>query len=90
MFQKLIIRNYSTSANSPWKHKELVEQIQSDITELIGDEEEGCIIVDESGFPKQGKNSVGVKRQYCGNLGKVDNCQVGVYLSYTKGVQQSF
>jgi SRSO17 transposase len=40
------------------------------------------LILDESGIPKQGQMSVGVARQYCGRLGKVDNCQVGVYLGY--------
>jgi SRSO17 transposase len=43
---------------------------------------DGVIIVDESGFVKKGQDSVGVARQYCGSLGKVDNCQVGVFAAY--------
>jgi SRSO17 transposase len=43
---------------------------------------EGVMIFDESGFPKKGRDSVGVARQYCGTLGKVDNCQVGVFAAY--------
>jgi len=37
------------------------------------------LVIDESGMPKKGKHSAGVARQYCGQLGKVENCQVGVY-----------
>jgi SRSO17 transposase len=43
---------------------------------------DGVVIVDESGFAKKGTDSVGVARQYCGSLGKVDNCQVGVFAAY--------
>ena len=42
----------------------------------------GTLIVDESGFPKCGDQSVGVARQYCGATGKIDNCQVAVFLAY--------
>jgi SRSO17 transposase len=40
------------------------------------------LLVDESGVVKQGRDSVGVAPQYCGSVGKVANCQVGVYLGY--------
>lgn len=43
---------------------------------------DGVLIFDESGFVKKGKDSVGVARQYCGTLGKVENCQVGVFAAY--------
>ncbi len=56
------------------KHWELVN-------EAIGDKA-GVLIIDCSGFPKQGKESVGVKRQWCGQLGKKANCQVGVFAGY--------
>jgi SRSO17 transposase len=45
-------------------------------------EAEGVLIGDDSGVPKQGQESVGVKRQWCGQLGKRANCQVGVFLGY--------
>lgn len=52
-----------------------------EVNQGLGDEN-GVLIADSSGFPKQGSESVGVKRQWCGQLGKTANCQVGVFLSY--------
>lgn len=66
--------------NSPWDDEVVRAQLQADLNEVLGTEGEKWGILDESGFPKQGVRSVGVKRQYCGNLGKVENCQVGVYI----------
>jgi len=43
---------------------------------------EGVFVLDETGLPKQGRESLGVARQYSGPLGKVGNCQVGVFLAY--------
>jgi hypothetical protein len=45
-------------------------------------EPDGVLVFDPSAFPKNGTESVGVARQWCGRLGKVDNCQVGIYLGY--------
>ena len=70
-------------SNSPWDEKGLIEHIQNDVIKLIGDPKHGSIHLDESGFPKKGNDSAGVKRQYCGRLGKVENCQVGVFLGYS-------
>jgi SRSO17 transposase len=69
-------------ADSPWDDAKLIGQLREDVCHLLGDSHDGALILDESGIPKQGKMSVGVGRQYCGRLGKVDNCQVGVYLAY--------
>jgi SRSO17 transposase len=67
---------------SPWDDAQLMKQLQQDVCHLLGDTVDGALILDESGIAKQGNMSVGVSRQYCGRLGKVDLCQVGVYLAY--------
>ncbi len=78
-----VLQNFIS--DSPWDEKPVIDKIQKEVTQLIGDKNYGSLHIDESGFKKSGKNSVGVKRQYCGRLGKIDNCQVGVYLGYANG-----
>jgi SRSO17 transposase len=65
---------------------ELRDELRTYVSEELG-EEDGVVVIDDTGFIKQGKKSCGVKRQYSGTLGKVGNCQVGVFLTYasTKG-----
>ncbi len=66
---------------SDWDIQPLIEAMQQLVAQWWG-EPEGVVIVDGSGFPKQGHQSVGVGRQYCGHLGKVANCQQGVFSAY--------
>ncbi len=66
---------------SPWSDDEIVEDLQRHVTEVLGDPD-AALNVDETGFPKKGTKSVGVKRQYAGCLGRTDNCQIGVFLNY--------
>jgi len=66
---------------SPWQTEPVLKIHQQLIVETLG-EEDGVIIVDESGMVKRGEHSVGVGWQYCGSVGKKANSQVGVYLSY--------
>ena len=66
---------------APWDHRPLIGELARQVGAELG-EPDGVLVFDPSAFPKQGKESVGVARQWCGRLGKVDNCQVGVYLAY--------
>jgi SRSO17 transposase len=66
----------------------LINKLQKEVIKLIGDPVDGSLHIDETGFPKQGNCSVGVQRQYCGRLGKVENCQVGVVLGYARKDQR--
>ena len=72
-------------SNSPWRHEPVVEQIGRDADRLLGGKPTSALIIDESSFVKQGEHSVGVARQWCGRLGKVDNCQVAVFAVLTDG-----
>lgn len=65
----------------PWDHKPLLATLARQVAEDLG-EPDGVIVFDPSAFAKKGAKSVGVARQWCGRLGKVDNCQVGVFMAY--------
>ena len=66
---------------APWDHRSLVQVLVGEAVNHLG-EPDGIIAFDPSSFPKRDTHSVGVKRQWCGHRGKVDNCQVGVYMGY--------
>ena len=82
-----VLQNFIS--DSPWDEKPVIDKLQKEVIQLIADKHNGSLHIDESAFKKSGNNSVGVKRQYCGRLGKVDNCQVGVYLGYTNGTHRT-
>jgi SRSO17 transposase len=66
-------------SNSKWDEELVINKVAHDANQLIGGKKDSCLLIDETGFPKKGTKSVGVARQWCGQLGKVDNCQVGVF-----------
>lgn len=68
-------------AQSVWDDRALLREMRRQVVESLGDED-AVLIVDETGFPKKGRKSVGVARQYAGILGRVDNCQIGVFIDY--------
>src|SRR4029450_9832640 len=71
-------------ADAPWSDDEVLCQVRTAVLPAM--QKHGdivCWIVDDTGFPKKGKHSVGVARQYCGQVGKQDNCRVAVSLSVT-------
>jgi SRSO17 transposase len=64
-----------------WDDEAVMAELRRDVRETLGDER-AILVLDPSGFPKSGTESCGVARQWCGRLGKQDNCQIGVFLIY--------
>jgi len=64
-----------------WDDEAVMAELRTHVREGLA-EPEGVVVIDPSGFPKKGTQSCGVDRQWCGRLGKVDNCQIGVFLAY--------
>ena len=80
--------------NSPWSHELLIKEVGRDLSAVMAKEKAKNdtptgLIIDESSHLKKGVHSVGVGRQYAGVVGKVDNCQVGVYGSLCNGKRAS-
>ena len=76
-------------ATADWDPDLVRDDLRAYVVEHLGDPQ-AVLVVDETGFCKKGTTSVGVQRQYSGTAGKVDNCQVGVFLAYASvkgGVQ---
>ena len=72
-------------SESQWDHRAVLDQVAHEAERWLGGTTDSCLLIDESGFAKKGKHSVGVQRQWCGRQGKVDNCQVGVFAALGKG-----
>lgn len=67
--------------SSVWDTEGVRDEVRSYVLEQLG-QESAILVIDESGFPKRGNKSAGVGLQYCGTTGQVQNCQVGVFLTY--------
>jgi SRSO17 transposase len=66
-----------------WDVDGVRDDVRGYVLDQLGDDATGVFIVDETGFVKKGVRSAGVQRQYTGTTGKIDNCQLGVFLAYT-------
>jgi SRSO17 transposase len=66
---------------SPWDAQPWLTELARQVGQQLGGPD-GVLVFDPSAFPKKGAASVGVQRQWCGRLGKIDNCQVAIYLAY--------
>lgn len=73
---------------SDWDHEPLRDELVKQVGEALG-EADGVIVFDPSSFPKSGRSSVGVARQWCGRLGKTENCQVAVYMGYVSSQEHA-
>lgn len=73
---------------SQWDHQPLLVELSRQVGQELG-RPEGVLVFDPSGFAKKGTHSVGVQRQWCGRVGKVENCQVGIYLGYVSSEEHA-
>lgn len=71
-------------ATGAWSDREVLTELRRVALDALADPD-AVLNVDDTGFPKKGGTSVGVQRQYSGALGRVDNCQIGVFVNYASG-----
>jgi SRSO17 transposase len=71
-----------------WEADALRDHVRTYAIEALGDED-GVLVIDETGFVKKGVHSVGVSRQYSGTAGRIENCQIGVFLAYASRFGQA-
>lgn len=81
-------RMQSLLGRSSWNADALRDLVRAEVIGSLGDPR-GVLVVDETGFLKKGTHSVGVARQYSGTAGRVENCQVGVFLGYASPLGQA-
>jgi SRSO17 transposase len=74
-------RIQSLLGRSRWSADGLRDLVRDEVVDALGDDD-GVLIVDETGFLKKGRHSVGVGRQYSGTAGRIESCQVGVFAAY--------
>ena len=73
---------------SQWDHRPLLIELATQVGRELG-RPDGVIVFDPSSFPKKGTQSVGVQRQWCVRLGKLENCQVGVFMGYVSAEEHA-
>jgi SRSO17 transposase len=76
-------------ARADWDADQVRDDLRAYVVEQLG-EEHAVIVVDETGFLKKGRKSVGVQRQYSGTAGRIENCQIGVFLAYASAKGRTF
>jgi len=76
-------------ATARWDADAVRDDLRAYVVEHLGTDD-GVLVVDETGFVKKGTKSVGVKRQYSGTAGRIENCQIGVFLAYASGRGRAF
>src|SRR5579862_4210986 len=81
-------RMQSLLGRGSWSAEALRDKVREEVISTLGDPN-GVLVVDETGFLKKGTHSVGVARQYSGTAGRIENCQVGVFLAYAGRLGQA-